>query len=110
MSYTPPIAEQRFVLDHVTKIDELAAHPAFEAASSDMVDAILDGAGALAAGEWAPTNRVGDTSNPKWSDGSVTMPPGFKEAYKAYVEGGWGTIDCPPEFGGQGLPLSLIHI
>ena len=107
MSYTPPIAEQRFVLDHVTKIDELAAHPAFEAASSDMVDAILDGAGALAAGEWAPTNRVGDTSNPKWSDGSVTMPPGFKEAYKAYVEGGWGTIDCPPEFGGQGLPFAL---
>ena len=107
MSYKAPITEQRFVLDHVTKIAELAAHPSFEAASPDMIDAILDGAAALAEGEWAPTNRVGDTHNPKWSDGTVTMPPGFKEAYKAYVEGGWGTIDCEPEFGGQGLPFAL---
>jgi 3-(methylthio)propanoyl-CoA dehydrogenase len=37
----------------------------------------------------------------------VTMPPGFKAAYQAYVEGGWGTIDCPTEFGGQGMPFSL---
>jgi len=107
MTYTPPIAEQRFVLDHVTRIAELAAHARFEAASPDMVDAILEGAGALAAGEWAPTNRTGDTNNPKWSDGNVTMPPGFKDAYKAFVDGGWSTIDCEPEFGGQGLPFAL---
>jgi len=107
MTYTPPIAEQRFVLDHVTRIAELAAHARFEAASPDMIDAILEGAGALAAGEWAPTNRTGDTNNPKWSDGNVTMPPGFKDAYKAFVDGGWSTIDCEPEFGGQGLPFAL---
>ncbi len=107
MTYTPPIAEQRFVLDHVTRIAELAAHARFEAASPDMIDAILEGAGALAAGEWAPTNRTGDTNNPKWSDGTVTMPPGFKDAYKAFVDGGWSTIDCEPEFGGQGMPFAL---
>ena len=107
MTYTPPVTEQRFVLDHVTKIAELTAHSAFEAASPDMIDAILEGAAALAAGEWAPTNRVGDTNNPKWADGTVTMPPGFKQAYQAYVEGGWGTISCPPAFGGQGLPFAL---
>jgi alkylation response protein AidB-like acyl-CoA dehydrogenase len=107
MTYTPPIAEQRFVLEHVTRIAELAAYARFEAASPDMVDAILEGAGALAAGEWAPTNRTGDTNNPKWSDGAVTMPPGFKDAYKAFVDGGWSTIDCEPEFGGQGMPFAL---
>ena len=53
MTYSPPIAEQRFVLDHVTRIDELAATTRFAAASPDMVDAILEGAGAFAAGEWA---------------------------------------------------------
>ena len=107
MTYTAPQMEQRFALDHVTGIAELAGDARYAEASPDMVDAILEGAGALAEGEWAPLNRVGDTNNPKWSDGSVTMPPGFKAAYQAYVEGGWGTIDCPPEFGGQGLPFAL---
>jgi len=107
MTYSPPTAEQRFVLDHVTRMDELAAAARFEAATPDMVDAILDGAAALAVGEWAPTNRVGDTNTPKWNDGTVTMPPGFKDAYRAYVDGGWGTIDSDPAFGGQGLPFAL---
>ncbi len=110
MSYNPPITEQRFVLDTVTGIADLAAHPAFAEATPDMVDAILEGAGAIAAGEWAPLNRVGDTHNPKWADGSVTMPPGFKAAYQAYVEGGWGTIDGPTGFGGQGLPHALAFV
>jgi 3-(methylthio)propanoyl-CoA dehydrogenase len=107
MTYTAPVTEQRFVLDNVTRIAELANHPRFAEATPDMVDAILEGAGQFAAGEWAPLNRVGDTNIPKWSDGAVTMPPGFKAAYQAYVDGGWGTIDCPAEFGGQGLPFSL---
>jgi 3-(methylthio)propanoyl-CoA dehydrogenase len=107
MTYTPPITEQRFVLDHIVRMSELADTERFAAASPDMVDAILEGAGAFAAGEWAPLNRVGDVNNPKWNDGTVTMPPGFKEAYKAYVDGGWGTIDCEPAFGGQGLPFAL---
>ncbi len=107
MTYKPPIAEQRFVLDHVVRIAELAAHDRFAAASPDMVDAILEGAGAFAAGEWAPLNRVGDTNNPQWRDGVVTMPPGFRDAYRAYVEGGWGTIDGDPDHGGQGLPFAL---
>jgi alkylation response protein AidB-like acyl-CoA dehydrogenase len=107
MTYTPPIAEQRFVLDHVARIAALAETERFAAAEPDMIDAILDGAGALAAGEWAPTNRTGDTHYPQWKDGSVTMPPGFKQAYKAYVDGGWGTIAGPVDFGGQGLPNAL---
>ncbi len=110
MSYAPPITEQRFVLDTVTGIAELAEHAAFADATPDMVDAILEGAGAIAAGEWAPLNRVGDTNNPQWADGKVTMPPGFRAAYQAYVDGGWGTIDGPTGFGGQGLPHALAFV
>ena len=107
MSFTPTTAEQMFVLTHVAHIEELAAHPRFADATPDIVDAIVTGAGEFAAGEWAPLNRVGDTNNPKWDDGSVTMPPGFKAAYRAYVDGGWATIDGPTGFGGQGLPYVL---
>jgi alkylation response protein AidB-like acyl-CoA dehydrogenase len=86
---------------------EITSQDQFAAAESDMVDAILDGAASLAANEWAPLNRVGDTNPPRWDDTVVTMPPGFREAYRAYVEGGWGTIAAPSAFEGQGLPSTL---
>ncbi len=110
MTYTPPVADQRFVLEHVVGIDELASHNRFAEATTDLVDAILEGAGAFAAGEFAPLNRVGDEVGAKWSAEGVTMPPGFREAYRAYVEGGWGTLAGPPEQGGQGLPLVLATV
>jgi hypothetical protein len=67
MTYTPPIEEQKFVLRHAAGIEELGGANAFPEASLDMVDAIVEGAGAFAAGEWAPLNRTGDTIGAKWS-------------------------------------------
>jgi alkylation response protein AidB-like acyl-CoA dehydrogenase len=110
MNYSPPIEEQKFLLRHVVRIDELAGHNMFAEATPDLVDAIVAGAGEFAAGEFAPLNRIGDQVGAKWSADSVTMPPGFKDAYRAYVEAGWGTLAGPPEYGGQGLPLSLATV
>src|SRR3954453_21006745 len=110
MTYNPPIEEQRFLLRHVVRMQELAAHAVFAEATPDLVDAILEGAGQFAAGEFAPLNRIGDEVGAKWSPEGVTLPEGFREAYRAYVEGGWGTLSGPAEFGGQGLPLSLACV
>ncbi|MEO7178510.1 MAG: acyl-CoA dehydrogenase [Allosphingosinicella sp.] len=110
MTYTPPVADQRFVLNHIVRIDELAGHGAFAEATPDLVDAILEGAGEFAAGEFAPLNRAGDQIGARWSPEGVTLPPGFREAYRAYVEGGWGTLAGPPDQGGQGLPLVLATV
>lgn len=107
MSFVPPVTEQRFVLEHIADIAGLANSDRFAEASGDMVDAILDGAGQLAAGEWAPLNRVGDEEGAKLTENGVIMPDGFRDAYRAYVEGGWGTIAAPSDFGGQGMPFSL---
>lgn len=107
MSFTPPVTEQRFVLEHIAGISQLAESERFSDASGDMVDAILEGAGQLAAGEWAPLNRPGDITGAKLADAGVTMPDGYAEAYRAYVEGGWGTIAAPLAFGGQGMPFSM---
>jgi alkylation response protein AidB-like acyl-CoA dehydrogenase len=107
MAFTPAVAEQRFVLEHVVGIGELAQTERFAAASEDVVDAVLEGVGALAAGEWAPLNRVGDTVGARWSNEGVKMPEGFAAAYRDYVDGGWGTIGVPEEFGGQGLPFAI---
>ena len=110
MTYTPPVAEQLFVLDHVVRIAELAENPAYSAATPDVVHAIVEGAGAFAAGEYAPLNRTGDEVGAVWKDGTVTMPQGFRAAYQAFVESGWGSINGPEAFGGQGLPYALATV
>jgi alkylation response protein AidB-like acyl-CoA dehydrogenase len=104
MTYTPPVAEQRFLLEHVVRLGDYAPEAA------EIADAVLEGAGAFAAGEFAPLNRIGDQVGAKWSPEGVAMPPGFREAYRAYVEGGWGTLAGPEEHGGQGLPLTLATV
>ncbi len=110
MTYTPPVEEQLFLLRHVAGMDELAGHNAFSEATPDTVRAIVEGAGQFAAGQFAPLNRTGDEIGAKWSPDGVAMPPGFRDAYRAYVEGGWGTIAGPAEYGGQGLPLTLASV
>ncbi|HEX7695171.1 MAG TPA: acyl-CoA dehydrogenase [Sphingomonas sp.] len=107
MPFNPAVREQRFVLDTVARVADLAATPRFADATPDLIDAVLEGAGQFAAGEWAPLAREGDTDGPKWTPDGVKMPKGYPEAYRAYVEGGWGTIGAPGDFGGQGLPFVI---
>ena len=110
MAFTAPVAEQLFVLKHITGIDALAGHNRFADATPDMVEAIVEGIGAFAAGEFAPLNRIGDTVGARLVNGTVVMPDGFVPAYKAYVANGWGSINAPADFGGQGLPFSLATV
>ena len=110
MAFSAPVAEQTFVLKHIVGIDALSQHARFADATADMVHAIVEGIGAFAAGEFAPLNRIGDTVGARLVDGKVVMPDGFVAAYKSYVANGWGSINAPAEFGGQGLPFSLATV
>ena len=107
MPFTPPLAEQRLVLEHVAGLEGLADSEIFAAATPDVVEAVLAGAGAFATAVWAPLARRGDTVGAKWTRDGVVMPEGFPQAYRDYVEGGWGTIGVSEEWGGQGLPFSM---
>ncbi|MFC4293938.1 acyl-CoA dehydrogenase [Novosphingobium tardum] len=107
MAFAAPTADQLLALRACAGIDELAAEPRFAAASPDLVEAIVEGIGAFATGEFAPLNRLGDTEGARLANGTVTLPAGFAEAYHHYVEQGWGAVAGPEEFGGQGLPFSL---
>ncbi len=107
MTYTPPIAEQRFVLETIGRIDELAALPGYGAASADLVEAVLTEAGRLAANIIAPTNQDGDREGARLVDGKVVLPGTFRAVFDAYAAGGWIGLNAAPEHGGQGLPFAL---
>jgi len=107
MSYTPPLREVRFLLDHVVDFAAVRATERFAEASPDVTDAVLAEAGRLAAEVMAPLRRVGDTTPAALENGVVRTAPGMKAAYDAIAQGGWVSVAAPPEHGGMGLPVTL---
>ena len=107
MTYSPATADQLLAIRVNAGIEELARSERFAAAEPDMVEAIVEGVGQFAAGEWAPLNRIGDLEGAKLENGVVRLPEGFAAAYEHYVEQGWNSIASPADFGGQGLPFTL---
>ncbi|MCM2306995.1 MAG: acyl-CoA dehydrogenase [Sulfuritalea sp.] len=103
-SYAAPLKDMQFVLTELAGLDKVAALPGYEEATSDVVEAILDESAKFTGGVLDPLNYSGDQEGAKWADKSVTMPKGFKEAYRQFVDNGWNALSGNPEHGGQGLP------
>ncbi|MDK9702593.1 MAG: acyl-CoA dehydrogenase [Sulfuritalea sp.] len=103
-SYAAPLKDMHFVLTELAGLDKVAALPGYEEATEDVVEAILDESAKFTGGVLDPLNYSGDQEGAKWADRSVTMPKGFKEAYRQFVDNGWNALSGNPEHGGQGLP------
>ena len=103
--YNAPTRDTRFVVNELIRLESYGNLPGFESATPDMTDAIIEEAGRFVSEVIAPLNLSGDKEGcTRHPDGSVTTPTGFKDAYRQYVEGGWGTLSAPEAYGGQGLP------
>jgi alkylation response protein AidB-like acyl-CoA dehydrogenase len=103
-AYAAPLKDMRFVLNELAGLAEVAKLPGCEEASPDTVDAILEEASKFASEVLDPLNYSGDQEGSVWKDGQVRTPKGFKDAYRKYVDAGWGALPVAQQWGGQGLP------
>lgn len=107
MSYKAPLKDMLFGIRHLAGIDELARIPAFADAGFETAQAVLEECAKFNEGVLSPLNWAGDQNPSSWKQGVVTTTPGFKEAFKQYVDGGWQGLQHPLDFGGQGLPKTI---
>ncbi|MAM68842.1 MAG: acyl-CoA dehydrogenase [Rhodospirillaceae bacterium] len=102
--YTAPLRDMKFVIEELIGLDQITEMPGYEEATSDVVRAILDEANKVARDVLSPINRNGDLEGSRLENGVVITPTGFRDAYQAYVDGGWNSLQFDEEIGGQGLP------
>jgi len=107
MKYKAPVDDMMFLLEDWIGIDRLTGIPGFEELDSEALRFMLEEAGRFCANELLPINATGDLVGAVLENGEVRTPPGFREAYARFVEGGWTSLDSDPEYGGQGLPRLL---
>ncbi|HEX7062957.1 MAG TPA: acyl-CoA dehydrogenase C-terminal domain-containing protein [Woeseiaceae bacterium] len=107
--YKAPLRDIRFARDELLDYPaHYARLPGGEEATPELVASVLEEAAKFCQEVLAPLNRVGDQEGCRFREGGVvTTPPGFKEAYRRFVEGGWPGLAAAPAWGGQGLPESL---
>lgn len=104
MTFRAPVADIAFALKHGPGLSAAIEQGQIGA---DDVDAIVAEAGRFASEVIAPLNAPGDRHGTPFRDGRITMPPGWKEAYRAWAAGGWNAVAAPAEWGGQALPHAL---
>ncbi len=105
--YNPPVKDMLFVFDELCDLKGLSSLPTFSEITRDMVDHILNESAKFTSEVLAPLNQSGDQEASVLTDGNVTTPVGFKEAYASFIEGGWNGTPFETEHGGMSLPWTL---
>lgn len=108
--YKAPTRDFSFVINEVLNFSEYRERLGFEDADPDTINSIYEECGRLAEELVHPCNQSGDEQGCKLENGEVTVPDGYAEAFQAYVEGGWGGLNMPPQYGGMGMPECVKYL
>ena len=104
MTYQAPVDDIMLALEAAADLDQMSARGVLDGLDTDTIRAVIEEAGKFGSGVLDPLNSPGDKTGSKLTDGHVTTPPGWKDAYKQFAAAGWTALPCPVEYGGQGLP------
>ena len=107
MSFSVPVKDMLFAMEHLANLDQVTQIPGFEDANLETAQAVLEECAKLCEGVIEPLNIAGDMHPSSLKDGVVTTTAGFKEAFAQFAEGGWQGLQHPVDFGGQGLPKTI---
>jgi 3-(methylthio)propanoyl-CoA dehydrogenase len=106
--YRAPVREVRFVLEELLGAGSLGAAPELADYSDELAQSVLEEAARFAENVLDPLNRPGDAHGARWTADGVVAAPGFRDAYRQFVAGGWPALGALPEFGGQRAPRVLV--
>ncbi len=107
MSYTAPLKDMLFAIEHLAGLEQVSQLPGFEDAGLETAQAVLEECARFNEGVVAPLNWEGDQNPSRFEAGKVTTTPGFQDAFRQYAEAGWQGLQHPTGFGGQGLPKTI---
>jgi len=106
-TYTAPINDMMFLFEKLRDNPHYNALEKYKEVNPDLAKDILEQAAKLTENLILPLAKAGDEIPTKLENGVVITPPGYKEAYKKFIEDGWVSLSCDPEYGGQGMPNTI---
>ncbi len=106
-SYTAPVEDMMFLFEKLSDNKKYNEIEKYKEVSSDLVKDILEEAAKINQNLILPLAKAGDENPAVLENGVVRTPPGYKEAYKKYIQDGWTSLSCDPKYGGQGMPKTV---
>ena len=106
-SYTAPVDDMMFLFEKLRNNQKYNELEKYKEVTSDLVKDILQEAAKINQNLILPLAKAGDENPAVLENGVVRTPPGYKEAYKKYIEDGWTSLSCDPKYGGQGMPKTV---
>lgn len=106
-TYKAPLDDMMFLFEKLRDNSQYNSLEKYKEVNPDLAKDILEQAAKLTENLILPLAKAGDVTPAKLENGVVRTPPGYKEAYKKFIEGGWVSLSCDPEYGGQGMPKTI---
>ena len=106
-NYTAPVEDMMFLFDKLRNNKSYNEIEKYKEVNSELVKDILVEAAKINENLILPLAKSGDENPTILENGAVRTPPGYKEAYKKYIDDGWTSLSCDPKYGGQGMPKTV---
>jgi len=107
VTYRAPVDDMMFLFEKLRDNSNYNSLEKYKEVNPDLAKDILEQAAKLAENLILPLAKTGDETPAKLENGIIRTPPGYKEAYKKFIDDGWVSLSCDPEYGGQGMPKTI---